>query len=231
MVAFLAQSGSRRVVGVVAGGALITWLLLQGRLRPKFLVGGLIGIAAILVALQQLADYRMYGFVSERGSEVDILVRVDDNFLRLCQTVYFFPNLAPYVDLQPLYHTLALPIPRALWPGKPSDPGYDLSVLLMGRSMNTSVTSSIVGELYAMHGLIAVFLGGLLFGRLANMWNKILALPGVNKSILYGFGVMVLFVGLRSMQDVVIMSYGVLGWLVIASLLRNKRSAAIVRGS
>jgi hypothetical protein len=42
---------------------------------------------------------------------------------------------------------------------------------------------------------------------------------------------MVLFVGLRSMQDVVVMSYGMFGWLAIGSLLRNKRSAAIVRGS
>ena len=44
MVVFLAQEGGRRVIGVIVGAALITWLLLQGRLRPKFLIGGLIGV-------------------------------------------------------------------------------------------------------------------------------------------------------------------------------------------
>jgi hypothetical protein len=85
-----------------------------------------------------------------------------------------------------------------------------------------------------MYGLTAVFLGGLLFGRVANMWNKHLGLSGVSRSMIYGFGVMVLFAGLRSMQDIVIMGYGLVGWLVIASLLssmRSNRSAAIARSS
>ena len=80
-----------------------------------------------------------------------------------------------------------------------------------------------------MHGLIVVFIGGLVFGRIANMWNKILAVPGVGKSMIYSVGIMVLFAGLRSMQDLVIMSYGLLGWFVIASLLRSARSRAVAR--
>jgi hypothetical protein len=120
-----------------------------------------------------------------------------------------------------------LPIPRILWPGKPSGPGYDLPTMLGLKGV--SLTTSIIGDLYAMHGLVVVFIGGLVFGRFANMWNKVLAVPGVGKSIMYGFGVMVLFAGLRSMQDLIIMSYGLLGWLVIASLLRSTRSTTVAR--
>jgi hypothetical protein len=40
---------------------------------------------------------------------------------------------------------------------------------------------------------------------------------------------MVLFAGLRSMQDLVIMSYGLLGWVVIAKVVGTKNSAAIAR--
>ena len=62
MVVFLAQAGARRVIGVVVGAALLTWLLLQGRLRPKFLIGGLIGITVLLVSMELMAQYRNVGF-------------------------------------------------------------------------------------------------------------------------------------------------------------------------
>ena len=156
-----------------------------------------------------------------------MLVHVDDNFLRLSQIVHFIPDVQPYVDLQPLSYALSLPIPRVFWPGKPSDPGYNLTELLGGRGVGLS--TSIIGELYAMHGLIVVFLGGLILGRIANMWNKISAVPGAGKSIIYSLGIMVLFAGLRSMQELVIMSYGLLGWFVIARLLRGTRSEAVAR--
>ena len=82
-----------------------------------------------------------------------------------------------------------------------------------------------------MHGLIVVFIGGLVFGRIANMWNKILAVQGTDKAIVYGIGLMVLFAGLRSMQDLVIMSYGLFGWVVIARLLPGVRSEVVPKPS
>ena len=231
LVVFLAQGGSRRIIGVIVGGALITWLLLQARLRPKFLVGGLIGAIFLLVFMDLMAQYRNFGFdyqASDLSSDdSNSLVRVDDNFLRLSQVVHFIPDVQNYVDLQPLYHALSLPIPRVLWPDKPSGPGYSLNDLL--GNTGASLTNSIIGELYAMHGLIVVFIGGLIYGRIANMWNKVLAVPGESKSIFYGFGVMVLFVGLRSMQDLVLMSYGLLAWLIITKLLPSTRSTVVTR--
>jgi hypothetical protein len=231
-VAFLTQEGGRRVVGVTVGAAIITWLLLQGRLRPKFLVGGLIGVTILLVSMELMLEYRGVGFsadihVVNASYQPDAVVHVDDNFLRLSQIVHFIPDVQPYLDLQPLTYALTLPIPRVLWPGKPSGPGYSLPEML--GLPGVSLTTSIIGDLYTMHGLVAVFIGGLVFGRLASMWNKVLAVPGVGKAIMYGFGVMVLFAGLRSMQDLIIMSYGLLGWLVIASLLRSTKSTTVAR--
>src|ERR1041385_550226 len=49
---FLAQSGSRRVVGVVAGMALILWILDQQRLRLKHLVVSVCVIGVLLLTLQ-----------------------------------------------------------------------------------------------------------------------------------------------------------------------------------
>lgn len=224
MIAFLVQEGGRRSVGVLVGAALITWLLLQHRFRPRVVVGALAVIVILLAGMEVIRQHRAAGFSaalpSELSDQQDSYLHVDDNFLRLSQIVQFFPDVHPYADFQPVFYTLTKPIPRVFWPDKPSDPGYDLAIMLGFKGL--ALTNSIVGELYAMNGLLVVFIGGLLFGRIANMWNKILYVSGgIGKPMIYGLGVMALFAALRSMQDLVIMSYGLIGWFVIASLLAH----------
>src|SRR5215207_7687887 len=58
---FLAQSGSRRVIGVVGGMALILWILDQQRLRVKHLLTTVIAVMALLLALQFMLEYRNVG--------------------------------------------------------------------------------------------------------------------------------------------------------------------------
>ena len=235
IILFLAQGGGRRVIGVTIGAALILFLLLQRRIRPKILVVALIGVAILLVSMEEMLKYREYGFsdqavnyeLSDQSGDTENRIHVDDNFLRLSQIMHFIPDVQPYVGFQPLFYALALPIPRVFWSDKPSDPGYNLTELL-GWS-DVSLTTSIIGELYAMHGLIVVFLGGLVFGGLANMWNKILALPGTGKFVIYVIGVMVLFAGLRSILDLIFMSYSLLAWLLIARLLPRTREKPVRR--
>jgi hypothetical protein len=222
-VAFLAQEGGRRVIGVTLGAALITWLLMQRRLKPKFLVGGLVGAIIVLVSMELMLHSRQYGFGSSEQTNIEGegLVHVDDNFLRLSQIMHLIPDEQPHAGLQQVFYLVALPIPRVFWEGKPSDPGYSLADML--EIKNVSLTASIIGDLYAMYGLISVFIGGFLIGCIAKMWNKILAIPGSSKTIAYSLGVMVLVVGLRSLQDLVLMSYGVIAWLALLKLLRPAR--------
>jgi len=225
MVVFLMQSNGRRVIGVVIGAALINWVLLQKRLRPKLVIGSLIVLTILLITMQQIVLYRKLGFEAWlRGEDPKTTIshlHVDDDFLRLSQITALFPEITPYVGLQPLAYVLARPIPRVIWSEKPVNPGYNLPLLVnLEGSSGTSLSSSIVGELYAMYGLLAVFLGGLFFGRLASMWNKVIDVSiGNGKTLVYGLGIMILFVSVRSMQDFVVMSYGLLGWLVVARIL------------
>jgi hypothetical protein len=203
-------------------------MLLQQRIKLKFLIGGLFGVAVVLVAMEKMLEYRGSGFSAvgstalETGREEGI--HVDDNFVRLAQIIDLIPRVQPYTDLEPLTYFATLPIPRFLWPGKPTGPGYNLTTLIGQKDV--TITTSIIGELYAMHGIVVILMGGFVFGRLANMWNKIVALPGAAKTLVYSLGVMVLFAGLRSMADLVIMSYALLAWLVVAKWMRGKRSAA-----
>jgi len=230
MVAFLMQSGGRRIIGVVIGAALVNWLLLQKQLRPKLVIVGFLILGVLLTVMQEIVQYRRVGIAGwlrgESPSESISYLHVDDNFLRLSQTTALFPDITPYVGLQSLAYVLVRPIPRVFWPDKPVDAGYDLPALInLQGSKGTSLTHSIVGELYAMYGLVAVFLGGLFFGRLARMWNKILDVSGGNvKTLMYGLGIMILFVSMRSMQEFVIMSYGLFGWIVVARMIRSRKT-------
>src|SRR4051794_39389500 len=107
---FLAQSGSRRVIGVVIGMALILWVLDQQRLRVKHLVTTLLAVVALLVTLQVMLEYRNVGLsalvgkgevVSGRSEKRQLLeeqhLRVDDNFYRLCQIIQLIPASYPFV--------------------------------------------------------------------------------------------------------------------------------------
>ena len=100
MITFLSQQGGRRIIGVVVGAALVTWLILQKRLKPKVLVGGVIGITLLLVFMEIMLQNRRLGFSSAyptSGSKSRL--HVDDNFLRLSEIIHFIPEGQPYVGL------------------------------------------------------------------------------------------------------------------------------------
>jgi hypothetical protein len=230
LVAFLAQSGGRRIIGVTVGAAILTATVSMPRLRPKLILGVVSAAAVLLIFMQEMLKIRNVGFAgwwvgSEGDSSVNMsYLHVDDNFLRLAQLIRFFPDIVQYVLYQPLLHALTLPVPRVLWSGKPTGPGFALPTLLGGYK-DTSLSVSIVGELYVSYGILAVVAGGWVMGRLAGMWNKILQLPiGAARPLLYSLGLMTLFTGLRSMQVLVQMSYMVLAWIFIASLLSRSKS-------
>jgi hypothetical protein len=229
-IAFLLQSGSRRNIGVVVGGALLTWIATLPRLKLKAVLVGGVTLVLMLYALQGVLYVRKMGLeaalegkISE--SETKSYFHVDDNFLRLSQIISLMPDHFEYAGYHPVLYILLRPIPRVLWPGKPIDPGYNLpSMISLRGSGNTSLSTSIVGELYASWGLVAVFLGGMFFGKLASMWNRILfQTSSLNSRAFYGLGIMVLFAGIRSMQELLLMSYGVLGWALLSNVFRRFR--------
>jgi hypothetical protein len=151
-------------------------------------------------------------------------VRVDDNFLRLAQTIQLIPDQVPYVYWRQFAYLLARPIPRLFWAEKPSDPGFDLTQLV--DSGGASLSMTMIGEWYTMLGFPAVLFGGWLFGRLAAFVNGMFDArrPGAN-SVVLPVSIMVLFAGLRSLQDLLLMSYAVMGWLLVSSLLLKVRAA------
>ena len=232
---FLAQSGSRRVIGVVAGMALILWVLDQHRLRVKHLVMTAVAILALLLTLQVMLEYRNVGLsvlvgkgeipsgrFEKRGILEEQHLRVDDNFYRLCQIIQLIPESYPFVYHKYLVYVIVRPVPRVFWPDKPVDPGFDLPTALGVQGL--SLSYSVIGELYMSLGFIGIALGGWFYGRVASTASGLLARCNTQGAlVIYSIVVMALFSGMRSILELILVSYVVLAWVGISHLFMKLR--------
>jgi hypothetical protein len=234
---FLAQSGSRRVIGVVVGMALILWVLNQRRLRVKHLLTTVFAIVVLLIALQVMLEYRNVGLsvlvgkgeaLSGRFEKRQILeeqhLRVDDNFYRLCQIIQLIPESYPFVYHKYLVYVIVRPVPRVFWPGKPVDAGFDLPTAL--GVVGVSYSYSVIGELYMSLGFIGIAVGGWFYGRVASMASGLLARCTTQGAlVIYSIVVMALFSGMRSILELILVSYVVLAWVGLSHLFIKLRYA------
>jgi hypothetical protein len=223
MLAFLAQGGGRRIIGVTVGAALLVWIQAQPVLQVrKLAIAG--AVTVLMAAGMQLmlnirtVGYSEYMFVGQ--SQYDYM-HVDDNYLRLSQVIEIVPAEHPHVRFQQIWFTMVRPVPRVFWPGKPVDAGFDLPAVVGMRGV--SLSTSIIGEWYLSFGWLAIVFGGWLHGRLARTTNSLRERPEYhNNPIVYGLAVMILVAGMRSMQDLVIMSYALVAWWIANRLTRDR---------
>jgi oligosaccharide repeat unit polymerase len=225
MLLFLSQGGGRRIIGVTVGAAIIVWVQAQPGMKVRKLLISLGAIVALLWTMQFMLNIRTQGYQSfvESGSQYDYL-HVDDNFLRLAQIIQVIPKDHDYVYAQQVVFALIRPIPRVFWPNKPVDPGFDLPSMVGMKGV--SLSSSILGEWYISWGWYALILGGWLHGRLAVSANQLREYGRQTNPIVFALAIMILVSGLRSMQDLVIMSYAIFAWWGINRLVAHRPVSA-----
>jgi hypothetical protein len=224
MLLFLSTGGGRRVIAVPVGAALLVWLQMNPGMRFRNIAVAVGGLVALAWAAQFMLNIRTHGYQQylEQGSEYDYL-HVDDNFLRLSQCIEIIPARRDYVTYRQIVFTLVRPIPRVFWPGKPISPGFDLPSEVGMRDV--SLSTSIIGEWYISFGFFAVALGGWVHGRLAATTNVLRALGDrTGNPVVYALSVMVLLAGMRSMQDLVLMSYALAAWWLVSRYSAPKAS-------
>lgn len=227
--AFLIQGGGRRLVGMFFGSGILVWFL--GKPKVRFTTILILGLLAfgLLFTFERMLDYRKIGILAMFDSSLEpvqevledglddhrAFVRVDDNFLRLAQMTAIFPDHHAYTTWRYVLWVAVRPVPRLLWPGKPIDPGFDLPEFI--GSTGVALSSSVIGELFMAGGLVAVALGGWFYGRLARSLSLFLAETGTSAGLLvYAVGLFALFTGVRSMIELVLTSYIILSWVVLA---------------
>jgi hypothetical protein len=224
----IGSSGSRRDLGLALAASIPLILLTskKARLRRRisYPVLALVGLLliAILLSLNIL--------LATRGNWRDLAVDsrdvqgifVDDNFLRLCQTVEAVPQDAPYAGIQPVYFALVRPIPRLLWPQKPTDPGFTVHGFL-GIGKKISLSNSVIGELYSSYGFAAIALGGFAYGLLCRLWEqKVNPWRGTATALIYCVGCLTLLNGIRSMNDLVVYSYPTICAMLLMPILTDR---------
>jgi hypothetical protein len=228
-ILFLAQEGGRRTIGVACGMAIIVWVLTERRLGWRGILVSTLAAGGLLVFMEKMLDYRNVGFremfaqeevnTGEAAPQSEVKVRVDDNFFRLAQSIHIVPALHEHTHFKYFFYVLVRPVPRVFWPGKPTDPGFDLAQAV--GSQGVSYSSSIVGELWVAGGFWVVALGGLLYGWVARSAARLLTENmKVGELVIYCATMMALFAGFRSMLDLVLISYVILAWIALTWVYR-----------
>lgn len=219
MVLFLSQSGGRRIVGVTVGSAILCWTLMQRKLSLTTISVLLGGSAALLVALQFMLEYRSEGWFVERETSYRHL-HVDDNFLRLGQVIELVPAEHPYIYLDQIFFILIRPVPRLFWEGKPTDPGFNLPEMV--GNIGASLSTSMLGEWYLVWGMPTVLLGGIAMGVLCAFINLVVTrCQHGDNAVVAAVSLMVIFASMRSLQDLVLMSYALMALLGVMALVRR----------
>lgn len=228
MLAFMIHSGSRRIVGVMLGIAVIIWILNRRSITKGSVFAIVLTSASLLFLMELMVNTRTTGLEklkamseAERAQLTAVSqIHVDDNFLRLTQIIKFIPDYFPYVGGRYITWVLIRPIPRVLWPGKPTDPGFNLPAVLGQEGV--SLSCSVIGEFYLCGGMPAVALGGILFGMIAGISSGVLRNgSGDGGLFVYGSLVMSAFAGMRSLIDLLLMGYVVLAWVLITTIHRR----------
>jgi oligosaccharide repeat unit polymerase len=219
-IAFVAQAGGRRVLVATVGAAALTWLCAKRKqLRPEYyLYIVILAIVAVLL-LEIILSRRNEGYRDFSYEQSNFEgVHVDDNFTTLSQTLRVIPAETDFVGFQYLVFVAVRPIPRLLWSNKPVNVGFDLAQHLGKRGV--ALALSIVGEAYMSFGWLGIALCGLLFGWLARMWSQLLENDyGVVGVAIYGMGTMALFIGVRSLLELVLMSYPLVCWFALDGIV------------
>ena len=223
-VLFVAQGGGRRYVGVYFGIALTQWMLSQRRIKTRDILIMVVCVAALLFLMQLILVYRNTGLAAVLDPEASTVegvgyIHVDDNFYRLAQTLRMIPESYPHTGVQYFVYIIARPIPRVFWPGKPLGPGFELASAV--GMTGVSLSSSVIGELYMADGFPALLVGGWLFGRFASAGRRLLPRKSLGARIVYSAWMMTLFVGMRSLIDLVLFSYVILAWLATVWALHS----------
>jgi len=221
-LAFIFQGGSRRILGLALGASIANYLLLVDRISPRLFLKAALAIVILLFLLELTLAARSSGqgvsAVQSYNPTFDegMTIRVDDNFLRLTQVIWIFQESDNYLYFNRVWFMVTRPIPRVLWPGKP-DLRFDLASSL--GFAGVSFSASAVADGYMAFGNVGVFMFGFVFGLLGVMWNQLLYLK-VNPctAITYGLGLMMFFVGIRSVDDCVFSSYPLIGWLALSNV-------------
>jgi hypothetical protein len=171
----------------------LRYALIFGTIMAALLFGGM-----ILMFQFRTVGLGELGSIAEPG-----FLLIDWNIVSISRLTSKFPDRYDYLGLEIPVNALIRPIPRVLWPGKPTGLSVPIETALDAVEGGT-VSCTYVGEAYMAGGLLAVLAISLLFGAAAEMWNRVgLTSKQQFNQIVYVSGFLCAAMAARSMLSMV----------------------------
>jgi oligosaccharide repeat unit polymerase len=169
------SSGTRNVLATYAITFVGSYLLNKTNLGLRHLIFVVVPVlVGLFIGTAYMLAFRDVGLgeYSFGDAEIDTLI-IDNNMTVIARITELFPSAYDYLGLEIPVSGLIHPIPRALWPGKPESLSVSIESEMGVDPAAVTLTCTIIGEAYMSGGLLAVLITGMLFGALAESWNRL----------------------------------------------------------
>jgi oligosaccharide repeat unit polymerase len=203
------SSGTRNIFASYLVTFLIGYCFAAGIRQTKEILAIVIFcVVALVVSTKVMLDFRDVGlkayitegyYKEKSNTQEGQSLAVDNNLYAISRVVEYFPAHHAYTGFEIPYLALVHPIPRVLWPDKPT--GMSITVEDIFGAEGWTIATSVVGEEYIMGGYAAVFLMSVFFGACCAWWN-LLASPRNSEFgiLVYASGFFSAVITMRSMN-------------------------------
>lgn len=201
------SSGTRNVFisFVVAFLVGYAFALQRGR-RKEMLTVLTASVAVTLIATVWMLNFRQLGLKAWlEGARIhsdvhEKLLHVDMNLFVIGELVRVFPREHGYLGWEVPYLALIRPIPRALWPNKPTGMSASLESAAGADEESWTVAASFIGEAYIAGGMVVVLITGMFFGFLCTWWSQLASPKNSEIGVLiYASGFVAVAISMRSL--------------------------------
>jgi hypothetical protein len=188
-------------------------------------------VTLLLVGMTLMLQFRTVGLGELSSTEEAGSFFIDLDIVNISRLTSKFPDVYDYLGLEIPMNALIRPIPRVLWPGKPTGLSVPIETALdSGEGLTVSCTY--VGEAYMAGGLLAVLIISLLFGAAAEMWNRVgFDVNQQFKQIVYVSGFLCAAIAMRSMLSMAPLMLPTIALWIFGKLWLSHASVLVSRSA
>lgn len=194
---YLLMRGSRILIFVMIASPIIYWYLRRKKAPSMRMVIIGVSVLFVLFAAVQIArgsiargrDFRQV--VSEQLFSMDAFMAVFESDFSIYKVFYGIVNVIPetteYLLGKGIFgYTIALIVPRAIWPGKPDAPERAVVGAAVGQlAVDNGMAYPNIGTFYSEFGVLGCAVFMWIYGRLLSKARKLYRMESASALILY----------------------------------------------
>ena len=218
-------SGTRNVFAAYLAGYAGTYLLTLPRLSlAKASVVGAVCTVVFVGGSYLMLEFRQMGlkrFWQNRDRvETRDTFYVDYNMWAIGKLGRLFPEPYPHLGGELYWHAITKPIPRVMWPDKPTELSISIEGALEVEGL--TIATTFIGESYMAFGELGVICTGLGLGFLCGWWNFIGSrMPGGYGQLVYASGFAAIAIAMRSLMFFTTNMLPTIGLVAVGMLLKQ----------